>query len=372
MEIETFLGAMVKQKASDLFFSAGAPAGIKIEGKTHKLGDKPLKAQQVRQLAYSILNDHQIAEFERELELNLAIAIETLGRFRVNIYRQRGSVSMVIRYIKADISSIEELGLPPILKKLIMEPRGLVLVVGATGSGKSTTLASMIEHRNQRLTGHILTIEEPIEYLHQHRKSIVDQRELGLDTLSYANALKNAMREAPDVILIGEIRDAETMKHAIAYADTGHLCLSTLHSNNAAQTMDRIINFFPDSAHHQLFVDLSEQLQAIVGQRLIPTIDGSRVPAVEVLVRTPYVADLILKRDLDGLKEAMKDGAQSSMQTFDQALLALYQQGRISEQQALAHADSRNDLGLDIRMTRSRSPQDAPEGLNIKKWNESF
>src|SRR6056297_2922963 len=249
MDIETFLHAMVKHNASDLFLSAGAPAGIKIEGKTRRLGETPLEAHQVRELAYSILNDKQIAEFESELELNLAIALKTLGLFRVNLYRQRGSVAMVVRYIKAAIPSLEDLNLP-ILKKLIMEPRGLVLVVGATGSGKSTTLASMIDYRNQRATGHILTIEEPIEFLHQHKKSIVDQRELGLDTLSYSNALKNAMREAPDVILIGEIRDSETMKHAIAYADTGHLCLSTLHSNNASQTMDRIINFFPDTAHH--------------------------------------------------------------------------------------------------------------------------
>ena len=368
MEIENFLKAMVDHNASDLFFSAGASVGIKIEGKTRQLGEKHLEAHETRQLAYSILSDKQVAEFERELELNLAIALKTLGRFRVNVYRQRGSVSMVIRYIKADIPSIEELRLPPILKNLIMEPRGLVLVVGATGSGKSTTLASMIDYRNQHATGHILTIEEPIEFLHRHKKSIVDQRELGLDTLNYSNALKNAMREAPDVILIGEIRDAETMKHAIAYADTGHLCLSTLHSNNASQTMDRIINFFPESAHHQLFVDLSEHLKAIVSQRLIPSVDGKRVPAVEVLVRTPYIADLIAKRDLDGLRDAMKDGAQAGMQTFDQALLTLYEEGMISEEQALAHADSRNDLSLGIRMTRSHGTQDAPEGLDLQQW----
>ena len=368
MEIEAFLNAMVKHNASDLFLSAGAPAGIKIDGKTRRLGETPLEVNQVRELAYSILNDKQISEFESELELNLAIALRKLGRFRVNVFRQRGSVAMVIRHIKDAIPSIEDLHLPPILKDLIMEPRGLVLVVGATGSGKSTTLASMIDYRNQRETGHILTIEEPIEFLHKHKKSIVDQRELGLDTLSYHNALKNAMREAPDVILIGEIRDAETMKHAISYADTGHLCLSTLHSNNASQTMDRIINFFPDSAHHQLFVDLSEHLSAIVSQRLVPTVEGGRVPAVEVLVRTPYVADLIEKRDLDGLKDAMKDGAQDGMQTFDQALLKLYEEGKISEKEALANADSRNNLSLGIRMTRDHGTQDAPSGLDIQQW----
>jgi twitching motility protein PilU len=264
---------------------------------------------------------------------------------------------MVIRFIQADIPSIEDLHLPLLLKKIITEKRGLVLVVGSTGSGKSTTLASMIDYRNTNKTGHILTIEEPIEFLHQHKKSIVDQRELGLDTLSYENALKNAMREAPDVILIGEIRDVETMRHAIAYADTGHLCLSTLHSNNANQTMDRIINFFPDSAHHQLFVDLSEHLLAIVSQRLVPSTDGKRVPAVE-----------ILKRDISGLKQAMKDGSQSGMQTFDQALMALYAEGRITEQEALAHADSRNDLSLMMRMTKDRSAQDAPADLDISEW----
>lgn len=369
MEIESYLNVMVKHNASDLFFSAGAQVGIKIGGKTRYLGEQRLSAMDTRQLAYSILNDRQIATFENEMELNLALALDSLGRFRVNLYRQRGSVSMVIRHIKSEIPSIEELNLPEILKSLILEPRGLVLVVGSTGSGKSTTLASMIDHRNRNMTGHILSIEDPIEFLHPHRKSIVDQRELGLDTLSYHNALKNAMREAPDVILIGEIRDSETMKHAIAYADTGHLCLSTLHSNNASQTLDRIVNFFPDTAHHQLFVDLSEHLRAIISQRLIPTRDGARVPAVEVLIRTPYVADLILKRDLDGLKDAMNDGAQAGMQTFDQALLKLYENGRITEQEALAHADSRNDLGLAIRMTKTHGLGDAPTGLDLEKWD---
>jgi twitching motility protein PilU len=368
VEIEAFLHAMVKHEASDLFLSAGAVPGIKIDGKTRRLGERALDAQEVRELAYAMLNDKQIAEFENDLELNLAIALRAVGRFRINLFRQRGSVAMVVRYIKSKIPSIDELHLPPILRELIMEPRGLILVVGSTGSGKSTTLASMIDYRNESSSGHILTIEEPIEFLHTHKKSIVDQRELGLDTHSYHNALKNAMREAPDVILIGEIRDAETMKHAISYADTGHLCLSTLHSNNANQTMDRVINFFPDSAHHQLFQDLSEHLKAIISQRLIPTVDGGRVPAVELLIRTPYVADLIAKRDVDGLKDAMKEGAQAGMQTFDQALLRLYEHGRISEQEALANADSRNDLGLAIRSTRPRGAEHVPEGLEIEQW----
>lgn len=368
MEIETFLHAMVQHKASDLFFSAGAPAGIKIEGDTRQLGEKPLSAQDIHRLAYSVLNDKQVATFEREMEMNLALALDSLGRFRVNLYRQRGSVSMVIRHIKTEIPSIEELNLPPILKGLIMEPRGLILVVGATGSGKSTTLASMIDHRNETKTGHILTIEEPIEFLHRHKRSIVDQRELGLDTLSYSNALKNAMRESPDVILIGEIRDHETMKHAISYAETGHLCLSTLHANNANQTLDRIVNFFPDSAHHQLFNDLSDHLRAIISQRLVRTKDGKRAPAVEILIRTPYVADLIRKNEIDSIKDAMKEGSQAGMQTFDQALLQLFLAGEISEEEALENADSRNDLGLKIRMSRNHSVNDVSGGLKIDRW----
>ncbi|RFF28624.1 PilT/PilU family type 4a pilus ATPase [Wenzhouxiangella sp. 15181] len=357
MDIEHYLRGMVEHQASDLFFSAGTPVGIKIEGRSQRFDDRPLTAKDVQRLAYSLLDDEQIAEFESELELNLAVARESLGQFRINLYRQRGSVAMVIRHIKSEIPSIEALNLPPLLEELIMIPRGLILVVGAAGSGKSTTLASMIDYRNRNKTGHILTIEEPIEFVHQHKQSIVDQRELGLDTLSYSNALKNAMREAPDVILIGEIRDRETMKHAIAYAETGHLCLSTLHSSNANQTLDRIINFFPETAHRQLFVDLSDHLQAIVSQRLVPSVDGHRVPAVELLVRTPYVADLIRKNDIDGIKEAMKEGGQAGMKTFDQALLDLYREGRITKENALAHADSRNDLGLAIRMLDQEQPE---------------
>ena len=368
MEIEAYLRAMVRHDASDLYLSAGAPAGIKIEGETRRLGKEKLAASEVRQIAYSLLNDKQISEFESEMELNLAIALDAVGRFRINLFRQRGSVAMVVRYIKSKIPSIESLHLPAILKDLIMEPRGLILVVGSTGSGKSTTLASMIDHRNENKSGHILTIEEPIEFIHSHKKSIVDQRELGMDTLSYHNALKNAMREAPDVILIGEIRDRETMKHAISYAETGHLCLSTLHANNANQTLDRIVNFFPESAHHQLFIDLSEHLRAIVSQRLVPTVEGQRIPAVEVMIRTPYIADLIEKNDIDSLKDAMKEGSPHGMQTFDQALFRLFENGKISEEQALEHADSRNDLGLAIRTSRKKSPDDALGGLSLDQF----
>ena len=262
---------------------------------------------------------------------------------------------MVVRYLRSRIPSIEELNLPSILKELVMQPRGLILVVGSTGSGKSTTLASMIDYRNQNLNGHILTIEDPIEYMHTHRKSIVDQREIGIDTLSYANALKNAMREAPDIILIGEIRDRETMQSAIAYADTGHLCLSTLHSNNANQTMDRIINFFPETAHQQLHTDLAQNLKAIISQRLVIGIDNKRLPAMEIMISSPYVAELIQKGEVDHIRDAMQQSEGEGMQTFDESLFDLYQRGLISEEEALRNAESRNNLGLKIRLNRDEA-----------------
>lgn len=339
---------MVKHGGSDLFFSAGSPVGINVDGKTRFLGEQRLTAADTRQLAHSAMNDQQRIEFEREMEMNLALALDGVGRFRVNAFRQRGSVAMVVHHINSEIPSLEALNLPPNLQDLIMLPHGLVLVVGSTGSGKSTTLASMIDHRNSNRSGHILTIEDPIEFLHPHKRSIVDQREIGLDTKSYEIALLNAMREAPDVILIGEIRDRNTMQHALAYAETGHLCLSALNAINVSQALDRIVNFFPESAHRQLFVDLSLQLQAIVGLRLIPGLDGQRVPAVELLLRTPYIADLILTGEIQGIKQAMKEGTQFGMQTFDQSLFRLFEQDRIKEEDALENADSRKELGLSI------------------------
>ena len=362
-ELNHYLQLMAKQKASDCFFSAGAPPSIKIEGNTVHIGDLALSGEQVRNLAYSALSDKQQKEFESTMELNLALGLPDIGRFRVNLYRQRGDVAMAVRYITADIPSLEQLNLPAKLKDLIMLPRGLVLVVGSTGSGKSTTLASMIDYRNQTHTGHILTIEEPIEYLHRHKRSIVDQREIGLDTLSYDNALKNAMREAPDVILIGEIRDRETMKQAIAYAETGHLCLSTLHANNANQTLDRIINFFPDSSRHQLLVDLSLNLQAVISMRLLRGIDGKRLPAIELMLRTPYVSDLIARGEIDLLKDAMKQGIDLGMLTFDESLYRLYLAGRISLEEALENADSRTDLALRIRLNQ---PAAEGEGMRME------
>jgi len=370
MDIVQYLKLMVQKEASDLFFSAGTPVNIKIEGVTRPIGEQSMTPEMVKELAYNIMNDKQIALFEAEMEMNLAMPVPELGRFRVNVFRQRGAVAMVIRYIKTRIPSIEELNLPRILKDLIMEPRGLVLLVGSTGSGKSTTLASMIDYRNENRTGHILSIEDPIEYIHLHKKSVVDQREVGLDTLSYENALKNALREAPDVILIGEIRDRETMQHALAYADTGHLCLATLHANNANQTLERIINFFPENAHHQLFEDLSQHMRGVVSQRLIVGVDGKRLPAVEVMLGSAYVSELIKKGDVDNIKEAMEQSTDRGMQTFDQALFDMYKEGKIDVEEALNNADSRNNLSLRIRLEGGGGLRDFEGDLDFAEARE--
>ncbi|QMT59291.1 PilT/PilU family type 4a pilus ATPase [Legionella sp. PC997] len=353
MDITPFFKLMVDRGASDLFFSVGAPPNIKIEGVISPVGQVPLKSQQMAEIALSLMSDDQRKEFESTLELNMALSIASVGRFRINMFRQRGDISMVVRYIKNKIPSLEQLNLPLILKSIVMELRGLVLVVGATGSGKSTTLASMIDYRNENQSGHILTIEDPIEFIHQHKKSIVDQREVGIDTMSYDNALVNAMREAPDVILIGEIRERNAMKHAIAYAETGHLCISTLHANNANQAMDRIVNFFPEDARKQVLMDLSLNLRSIISMRLIPGVNNQRMAAVELLLNTPYVSDLIEKGKIDDIKEAMERSTEQGMQTFDQALLKLYRSGAISQENAIKYADSKNNVGLQIRLNSS-------------------
>lgn len=354
MDITPFFKLMVDKGASDLFFSVGAPPHIKIEGVTSPVGQTPVQSHQLAEIARSLMSDAQQKEFESTLELNMALSLAGTGRFRINVFKQSGEVAMVVRYIKGQIPSLEELQLPKIIQTVIMELRGLILVVGSTGSGKSTTLASMIDYRNQHHRGHILTIEDPIEFLHEHKKSIVNQREVGIDTLSYANALKNAMREAPDVILIGEIRDSATMKHAIAYAETGHLCISTLHANNANQTMDRVINFFPEEGKQQVLTDLSLNLRAIISLRLIPGLENQRIPAVEILLNTPYISDLIEKGKVDEIKEVMARSTEQGMQTFDQSLLNLYREGKISKENAIKYADSKNNVGLQIRLNEEK------------------
>lgn len=365
-DLNAYFYLMAKHQASDLFFSAGAPAALRLQGFIrHIRSDKTMTAEEIEEMAYSLMSEGDAREFEAELELNMAVSIKDLGRFRVNIYRQRGAVSMAIRYIVASIPTIEELNLPASFKDLIMHERGLILVVGATGSGKSTTLASMIDHRNATSTGHILTIEDPIEYMYRHKRSIVDQREVGLDTHSYAKALRNAMRASPDVLLIGETRDRETMEQTIAYAQTGHLCLSTLHAPNSNQALDRMINLFPESAHSQLYGELSQQIIAIISQRLVQGRDGERLPAVEIMRNTPFISELISKGRLGELKEAMANSGEDDVQTFDESLFNLYQAGQIDAEEALDNADSRNDLGLRMRMKTgggSGGPEDGQSG----------
>jgi len=351
MAMNDYLQQMAARNASDLFLSVGAPPTIKIEGETIAYGGSPLDSATVTSLTESVLNDEQKRAFAVEREMNLTVARPGVGRFRMNFYRQRGEPAIAVRYVPDRIPSLDTLNLPPILKQLIMLPRGLVLVVGASGSGKSTTLAAMIDYRNRLRAGHILTIEDPIEYLHRHEKSIVDQREVGPDTNSVAAAMQNAIREAPDVIMIGEIRDRATMEQAIIYAETGQLCLATLHANNASQALDRIINFFPDSARKQVLLDLSLNLKAVISQRLLRNANGGRrVPAVELLLQTTHVSDLILKGEIYQLKEAMKQGLDSGMLTFEDSLLRLYNEGRITIEEALDNADSRTDLALRVRL----------------------
>jgi twitching motility protein PilU len=352
MDLTPLLVKMVEKRASDLFITVGAPPVIKVEGQSMPVGSDPLSPQQAHELAYSVMDDEQISNYEETFELNMGLNMESVGRFRINIYRQRGEPALVARYIKSYVPSIEELGLPLKLRELIMEERGLLLVVGGTGTGKSTSLASMIDYRSRQKDGHILTIEDPIEFVHSHHKSLVNQREVGIDTLSYENALKNALRESPDVIMIGEIRDQNTMKHALAYAETGHLCISTLHANNANQALDRILNFFPETAHAQILMDLSLHLRSIVSQRLANGVDGTRVPAVEIMINTPFISELIQKGKVDKIKEAIAQSKGRNGQTFDDALYELNRAGKISEQEALRLADSRNNLSLRFRLEK--------------------
>src|SRR6188768_1435382 len=335
---------MVERKASDLFFTSNSPIKIKIEGQIMPINRQVLSAEQVRQASYGLMNQEQIDYFQQELEIDFAISEPGLGRFRVAVFHQRGNPAMVLRYITAEMPKIEDLGLPEIMKDLVLLKRGLVLMVGATGSGKSTSLAAMVNYRNENSSDHVLTIEDPIEFLHSNKKSIINQREVGLDTKSYARALRSAMRAAPDVLLIGEIRDRETMESAIMLAGTGHLVLATLHANNAAETLDRIINMFPRDQHTQIFLDLSQYLRAIIAQRLVPGKNKRRAAAVELLINTPHVQELIKKGDVIGAKEALRTSSEKGMQHFDTALYELYRAGRITMEDALTYADSRTNL----------------------------
>jgi twitching motility protein PilU len=348
-DIRTLLSEMGTRNASDLYLTAESVPVFRVEGVMESYGEETLTAPEVEELANSLMTERQRASFEEKLEMNLALASGRLGRFRVNVFRQRGAVGVVIRQIKTKIPSIDELDLPHVLKTIVLSRRGLVLVTGATGSGKSTTLAAMIDFRNENTGGHIVTIEDPIEFVHPHRRSLVSQREVGFDTVSFNEALRNTLRQAPDLILIGEVRDLETMEAAITFAETGHLCLATLHSNNANQAIERVMNFFPEMRHPEIFLQLSLNLRGIISQRLVQGVDGKRVAALEILIDTPRIKDLIKKAEIDTLKDAMQQSTLDGGQTFDQALYDLYAAGRITEEQALANADSANNLRIRIK-----------------------
>jgi twitching motility protein PilU len=349
--IHELLELLVKQKGSDLFITAGFPPAIKVDGKIQPVSKSGLTPQHTMELVRSVMNDKQAAEFEATKECNFAIAPPGVGRFRVNAFVQQARIGMVLRTITTDIPIFEELGLPPVLKDVIMSKRGIMMFVGATGSGKSTSMASLLGYRNQNSYGHIITIEDPIEFVHEHINCVVTQREVGVDTDGWQIALKNTLRQAQDVILIGEVRERETMDYAIAFAETGHLCLATLHANSTNQALDRVINFFPEERRAQLLMDLSLNVRAFVAQRLIPRRDGrGRVPAVEVMLNSPLISDLIFKGDVSGIKEIMKKSRELGMQTFDQSLFGLYEGGLISYEDALRNADSLNDLRLEIKL----------------------
>ncbi len=348
--IDSYLTLLASKDGSDLYLSTGAPPCAKFQGTLKPLSQTPYSAGEIEAIANALMDERQKHEFDEELEMNLAISLHNIGRFRINIFKQRNEVSIVARNINTEIPRFEDLKLPEVLKDVIMTKRGLVLFVGGTGSGKSTSLAALIDHRNSTSGGHIITIEDPVEYVHKHKKSIINQREVGVDTRSFKAALKNTLRQAPDVILIGEIRDRETMEHALEFAETGHLAISTLHANNANQALERIINLFPEERRPQLMLGLAQNLKAFVSQRLVPTVDGKRCAAVEVLLGTKTISELILKNRLHEIKEIMEKSENLGMQTFDGALFKLHQEGRIAFDDAMAHADSPNNLRLRIKL----------------------
>ena len=357
--INDLLRLMISRNGSDLFITADFPPAIKVDGQVTKLSPQPLSGGHTQALARSIMSDKQAADFERTKECNFAIAPATIGRFRVSAFVQQGKIGMVLRVIPATLPTIDGLGMPSVLKDVAMAKRGLCILVGATGSGKSTTLAAMIDWRNENSFGHIITVEDPVEFMHTHKNCVVTQREIGLDTESWEAALKNTLRQAPDVILMGEIRDRETMEHAIAFSETGHLCMATLHANSANQALDRIINFFPEERRTQLLMDLSLNLKAMISQRLVPRQSGKgRVAAVEIMLNSPLIADLVFKGDVSEIKEIMKKSGNLGMQTFDQALFTLYEADAITYEDALRNADSVNDLRLQIKLNskRGKSP----------------
>jgi len=364
--LNALLKFMLSKKASDLFLSVDFPPAIKLDGKMTAAGQQRLTTVHTRAFADAIMNEKQRAEFEAEKECNFAISPPDIGRFRVNVFVQQGHVGLVLRTITSKIPNFDELKLPPVLRDVCLTKRGLVILVGGTGSGKSTSLAALIDYRNENSHGHIITIEDPVEYVHRHKNCLITHREVGADTHNWFAALKNTLRQAPDVILIGEIRDKETMEYAIAFAETGHLCMATLHANSANQALDRIVNFFPEERRNQLLMDLSLNTRAIVSQRLIPRADGQgRAAAVEILLNTPLVADLIFKGEVHSLKEAMAKSREQGMQTFDQALFDLYEAGSISYEDALRNADSLNELRLAIKLRGKSAPVEAPTEFSM-------
>ncbi len=365
--INKYLNVLAKNDGSDLYLSTGAPPCAKFQGVLKPLSRDVLKAGEVEAIANSIMDSEQKEIFNNELEMNLAISLPGVGRFRVNIFKQRNEAAIVARNINTEIPKFDDLGLPPVLKELIMNKRGLVLFVGGTGSGKSTSLAALIDYRNSNVGGHIITIEDPVEFVHRHKKSIVNQREVGVDTRSFKNALKNTLRQAPDVILIGEIRDRETMEHALEFSETGHLAISTLHANNANQALERIINLFPDEKRPALLMSLAQNIRGFVSQRLVPTADGKRCAAVEVLLGTKTVQELILKNRLPEIKEIMEKSENLGMQTFDGALFKLYEAGRVTLEDAIANADSPNNLRLRIKLAQGEGVSAEPESTAAAK-----